>query len=84
MTEDTKDTIGGICVLAFAMSLLVGVGYVWGYARTPDFPRKETPCELNTIAPLEMTDSKGVKWVQLDRAIVGCSAQGISVLVPKP
>lgn len=81
MSADTKDKIYGIGFLVVVAAILIAGGV--GIGRTTGVRFPDPPCKLNTDQ-FEVTDSSGVRWGQLDRAIVGCSAQGISVLVPKP
>lgn len=79
--DTAEKSLAGLIYTIIAAGLFI-VGMRAGKLMKPEFP-STIPCELNT-APLTVTDSSGVRWGQLDRAIVGCSAQGISVLVPKP
>lgn len=81
MMDVAEKSLSGFIYTLVAAGIFIA-GVRTGKLMKPEFP-SAIPCQLNTD-PLTVTDSAGVRWGQLERGIVGCSAQGISVLVPKP
>ena len=79
----TKDdmaiaAIAGLCLL-LVMAAFFSIGIRWERMHEKSFP-----CELDTDTPFVAQDKDGMAWHQVTAGIVGCSVNGITVLVPAP